>query len=564
MIGVVCEYNEREVVQEFFELFKTPWEFFVEDRAYEIIISTTSKIPYENAKVCFVYGPLKRRLDGEARITSGLIRKNIHVNYKDKKVPVYSDVLTFQLEEQSNVTLRTDYEVVGLIVEKSRTKIYRVGYNLFEEVRFLLSSGQPAVNGWLPTLEVHISMLREWILDSWIPLVEVPPVPAGYDFIACLTHDVDFVGIKNHRLDHTMWGFVFRASIGSGINFLKGRLSLAELLCNWKAVISLPLVYTGLAKDFWLQFEKLIQIEKGLESTYYFVPFRDRSGEKVRSINEERRATKYDISEVHTFVKDLQALGFEVGVHGIDAWHSYEKGLEELERIVKVTGKQEMGIRIHWLYFDEESPRQLEKAGFYYDSTFGYNETVGYRAGTAQVFKPLGVNNLLEVPLHIQDTALFNPKRLHLKEDEAWRMCSYFLENLQKFGGVLTILWHLRSLAPERLWGDFYVRLLEGFKARRAWITSARRVVEWFSRRRGLKFEEAYFFHDRLRLNISFEANRLGPNLRLRIHMPSLTKGERGNYLDMPLLSTGEIEIPLNSDKKVAEPKAQGAIIYEK
>ena len=32
----------------------------------------------------------------------------------------------------------------------------------------------------------------------------------------------------------------------------------------------------------------------------------------------------------------------------------------------------------------------LEKAGFSYDSTVGYNETIGYRAGTAQVFKHPG------------------------------------------------------------------------------------------------------------------------------------------------------------------------------
>ena len=39
---------------------------------------------------------------------------------------------------------------------------------------------------------------------------------------------------------------------------------------------------------------------------------------------------------------------------------------------------------MHWLYFDQNSPKTLENAGANYDSTVGYNETVGYRAGTAQ------------------------------------------------------------------------------------------------------------------------------------------------------------------------------------
>ena len=46
-------------------------------------------------------------------------------------------------------------------------------------------------------------------------------------------------------------------------------------------------------------------------------------------------------------------------------------------------------MRMHWLYYDQQSPGVLEKAGAVYDSTIGYNETVGYRAGTTQAYKPL-------------------------------------------------------------------------------------------------------------------------------------------------------------------------------
>ncbi len=103
------------------------------------------------------------------------------------------------------------------------------------------------------------------------------------------------------------------------------------------------------------------------------------------------------------------AAGCEVGLHGIDAWLDSSKGREELEEIRSLTGNSEIGVRMHWLYYDQQSPVALEKAGAAYDSTIGYNETVGYRAGTTQVYKPLEANRLLELPLHVMDTALFYP-----------------------------------------------------------------------------------------------------------------------------------------------------------
>ncbi len=49
---------------------------------------------------------------------------------------------------------------------------------------------------------------------------------------------------------------------------------------------------------------------------------------------------------------------------------------------------------------DSATPSILDEAGFSYDSSAGYNETVGYRNGTTQVFRPLGTKTLLELPLH--------------------------------------------------------------------------------------------------------------------------------------------------------------------
>src|SRR5207247_5194881 len=139
---------------------------------------------------------------------------------------------------------------------------------------------------------------------------------------------------------------------------------------------------------------------------------------------------------------------------------------------------------MHWLYADEHSPATLEKAGFAYDSTSGYNGTVGYRAGTTQVFKPLDAIRLLELPLHVMDTALFYPAHLHCSPAEARQRLRGIIENALRFGGAVTVNWHDRSLAPERLWGGCYVELLDDLKRAGAWFATASQAVAWFVKRR--------------------------------------------------------------------------------
>jgi len=47
-----------------------------------------------------------------------------------------------------------------------------------------------------------------------------------------------------------------------------------------------------------------------------------------------------------------------------------------------------------------------------------------------------------------------------------WRL----VDDAERYGGALIINWHDRSLAPERLWGQFYVQLIDELKHRGAWF----------------------------------------------------------------------------------------------
>jgi peptidoglycan/xylan/chitin deacetylase (PgdA/CDA1 family) len=520
VIGVIAKADETPEVEEFFELFKTPWEFYRPGRQYDVVVTTACDIPEVDARLLVVYGSDIKSSDASNGIAAHLRRPGIRLKYQGILLPLYGDGLTFQEVSTATPCVATDFGAAGLQCRFAHCTMVRLGYDLFQEVRCLLSAGQTLENAHIPTLDMHIRMLRDWILNAGIDLLEIPPAPAGHSFIVCLTHDIDFVGIRYHRFDHSMWGFLYRSTIGAIRNLLKRRISITRLLKIWRAALSLPFVLLGWAKDFWEPFDWYLRVEENLPATYFLIPFRGRPGERAPGRTASRRATAYDITDIPQWTATLLRKGCELGVHGIDSWHDVEKGREELARIASVTGKSGIGIRMHWLLYDQNTFRILEEAGYAYDSSVGYNETTGYRSGTTQVFRPLGTRTFLELPMHIQDGAMFYAQRLDLSESEAWRRCGDFIDNARKFGGCLTVLWHDRSHGPERYWGDFYIRLIQALKSLDGWFGTASQTVNWFRKRREVRFEVIEDANGTARTCLRYHGEEIWPPLKIRVHHP--------------------------------------------
>ncbi len=486
--------------------------------SYDVVLVTGDTVPEMDARLVLIYGSEIRIEDKQADLALRARRQKVSVDYRGDWFPLHGGLLTFAKSGRHVVCTTTASEAAGIEIDSIGPRVVRMGYDLFQEVAFLLMTGQSVEDARIPTLELHIGLLRDLILDTGISLLEIPPVPAGYDFAVCLTHDIDFVGIRRHKLDHTMWGFLYRSTAGAIRDFLGQKICFTRLLKTWQAAASLPFVYLGWMKDFWVPFDWYLKVEKGLSPTYFFIPFKNRCGEKISASHPERRAAAYDINDIPEWIAPLVDEGCEIGVHGIDAWHSVDKGREELSRIMALTCRSEMGIRMHWLLQDENTYRVLEAAGYAYDSTSGYNETPGYRCGTSQAFRPLGAKTLIELPLHIQDGALFFPKRLGLSEHEAWACCETFITNVNTFGGVLTVLWHDRSPGPERFWGEFYIRLVQKLKSLKAWFGTVGQVVSWFRYRREVRFERVETEDGTKRIRLHGCGNRIVPPLRVRIY----------------------------------------------
>jgi peptidoglycan/xylan/chitin deacetylase (PgdA/CDA1 family) len=251
------------------------------------------------------------------------------------------------------------------------------------------------------------------------------------------------------------------------------------------------------------------------------------------------RAAGYGAQDIADTIRKLVKAGCEVGLHGIDAWLDSSKGRDELEEIRRLTGVSEVGVRMHWLYHDQQSPVALERAGASYDSTIGYNDTVGYRAGTVQAYKPLQTKHLLELPLHVMDTALFYPSYLELTLQEAITLLGLMVDNSVQFGGSLTINWHDRSIAPERLWDAPYRDLLQDLRNRGAWFATAGEAISWFRKRRSAAFEFDCAEPGVVRAKVSGDGGSL-PGLRLRIHKPRVPSvngaREPHNYVDVAVI----------------------------
>jgi len=306
----------------------------------------------------------------------------------------------------------------------------------FAEVAETINEGLPHCHE--PVVDILIDELRQ-VLKEHTLLVEIPLVPWGYSYIVALTHDVDITSVRERR-----W-----VSVGYAVYqcLRKGQVRDAFWIFGAKC---------GIGKDPWNCFEEWMRLEEklGVRSTWFFLPEKGKAGQDAPAI----RAGHYDLDP--ELIRKLTDGGWEVGVHGLDNWRDIAAAKEELKRVSDITNT-DVGTRVHWLLFDQDSWKRLDEAGYAYDSTIGYNDDVGFRAGTMQPYRPRGCGQLVEVPLIIQDAALFGGKTwnssdegkrgscLSLSEDEAMEKCEEILGYAKYYGGVVTIGLSLRRIYRE-------------------------------------------------------------------------------------------------------------------
>lgn len=296
-----------------------------------------------------------------------------------------------------------------------------------------------------------------------------------------LTHDMDHLALRNVPFFSRASGSYLKRNVYS--NFLRwtgGHIGAGRYLRSLAAAAALPLVKTGLAADPLRKcLDRILDIENHyrVKSTFYFIPFKDTAGFEEPGVPAPRsRGCDYDVRNYKELLTELDANGWEIGIHGIDAHLGKDEAQNELALFQSLLpNKQKWGMRVHWLYQPPNLWKVLKEAGYFYDATFGSNDDTGF---IEDRYLPFTRDGLRVLPLTIQDGSLLAHWHSELSPEKAWSRIREILDTAKEKGAVVTILWHNASFGAPRFWDGLYRRIIEAGKEDGATFLTALQAVE--------------------------------------------------------------------------------------
>lgn len=245
-----------------------------------------------------------------------------------------------------------------------------------------------------------------------------------------LTHDIDSIGIP----------FRPRATIGHTLKRRSPVSTVRDVLATVSAIEPAELQLIRKLAD--------ISVSRGLHSSFYW---------KASAPTERDDGYDPNHPKVQRVIRDLKERGFEMGVHpAYDTFHSRAELRSEVERLRTALDQKQVGGRQHYLRWSPETWLDWESCGLAYDSTVGYADRIGFRAGTSYPYRPwsLGDNrelNLVEIPLVVMDCTPV--KYMGLPRTEGLERIRVCVERIRRAGGVFTLLWHNVPLMEPAYYG---------------------------------------------------------------------------------------------------------------
>lgn len=282
---------------------------------------------------------------------------------------------------------------------------------------------------------------------------DTPFWPDGKKFAVCLTHDVDRVKKTYQYLTH----------------FVKT-----------KDFYHLKSFFIKKEEPYW-NFERIMEIEEKYDarSTFFFLNESKQFGlfhprEWPLSLG---RYTFHD-EKIAEMIQKLHASGWEIGLHGsYESYKNTELLTKEKKLLEDIVGDKIIGIRQHHLNLEiPQTWRIQEEVGFKYDASFGSNYEIGFREKKYFPFRPFN-NSFLVVPLTIMDSALFrNSKSI----EEAWVKCKELINQAEKYGALLTVLWHQRVFNENEFprYIMIYEKIIKVCKESGAWLATTKDIAE--------------------------------------------------------------------------------------
>ncbi|TGE08688.1 DUF7033 domain-containing protein [Hymenobacter fodinae] len=208
-------------------------------------------------------------------------------------------------------------------------------------------------------------------------------------------------------------------------------------------------------KDAWDNLEEVQQTVASYEakSTFFFLP------EHRKAANGTPNADyKVQQALLVTQIRHLHRNTAEVAVHGSINADSVKLALETaaMREIVDLPFDSGiyLGNRFHYLKWEPTiTPLIVESIPACYDSTLGFAEHFGFRNSYCLPFFPFNFQlrqecTFLEIPLNVMDATLHHPRYLQLAPEEILPAITPMLQEIERFGGVCTLLWHNENFDP--------------------------------------------------------------------------------------------------------------------
>jgi len=267
------------------------------------------------------------------------------------------------------------------------------------------------------------------------------------------SHDVDYIKktiqlmIKQTAFDfYNAFRYFLRLDLKGSISRLKKYVSFAFNNCDYWCF------------DYWTELEKILDIK----SVYYFFA---KSESKSFNLKQWLIDPSYDISQdkrLKDKCKELISHSSIIGIHGSYFSASHESLLKnEKEILENAFDYKIIKARQHWLnYYENTTPYILSNAGIEEDSTIGFNDIPGFRAGVASVYNPYDHNNNMpfsfkEVPLVVMDSHLYDYSDGYNVEDMHWLFDSMMM--VKNF--AVSINWHQRGISKNYGWDLSYRKI---------------------------------------------------------------------------------------------------------
>lgn len=265
------------------------------------------------------------------------------------------------------------------------------------------------------------------------------------------SHDVDYIE-KTLQLRFKQPLFYFINSVKSLSN-----LNCIESLFKLKDGVG----FTLKKNNYWF-FDKWQEIEDeaGVKSVFYFFVKTDIRRKKDR-IKSWLLNPSYDIKRDKRLMKkirDLVKKGWEIGLHGsINSYKEPELLKKELMLLEDIAESRITRVRQHWLKYQEQVTTRIhQEIGFKKDSTLGFNDEIGFRAGVASVYNPYDHRNqkefgITEVPLVVMDFSLYDySNQTYVASLEKNYSLKYLLRNINVLDSFyFSVDWHQRTLAKD-------------------------------------------------------------------------------------------------------------------